>query len=159
MEPSPLLKQKMERFDFSNPPIDPSELARQLTEMMLKENGIGLAANQLGLPFNVFVIKSNPVICAFNPKVVDYIGEEVYMDEGCLSYPGLIVKIKRPEGIRIRFTQPNGETITREYHGMTARIVQHEMDHLDGIVFYERANKIHKDRAFRQWHSWKKKNG
>lgn len=149
----------MERFDFSNPPIDPIELAKILTETMLKENGIGLAANQMDLPFNVFVIKSNPVICAFNPRIVDYIGEEVYLEEGCLSFPGLAVKIKRPQGIRVRFTQPNGETITKEYHGLTARTIQHEIDHLNGVIFYERANRIHRERAFRQWNSWKKKNG
>ena len=158
MKPASLLRTKMERFDFSNPPIDPIELAKILTETMLKEKGIGLAANQLNLPFNVFVIKSNPVICAFNPRIVDYSGDEVYLEEGCLSYPGLVVKIKRPEKVRVRFTQPNGETITQEYHGLTARTVQHEIDHLNGIVFYERATRIHKDRAFRQWNVWKKRN-
>lgn len=152
-----LLETKMDRFDFSNPSFDPIELAQTLTKVMLENNGVGLAANQLGLPYNVFVVKSSPIIAAFNPRIVDYIGDEIYLDEGCLSFKGLMVKIKRPEGIRLRFTMPNGETVTKEYHGLTARIIQHEIDHLNGILFYNKASRIHKERAFRQWKGYKKR--
>lgn len=144
------LRAKTERFDFADPPIDPVELATILTETMLRENGAGLAANQVGFPYSVFVIKSDPIIAAFNPRVVDYLGEEVYLDEGCLSWPNLIVKIKRPEGVRLRFTMPNGETITREFHGLTARVVLHELDHLAGEVFYEKATRYHRELAFKR---------
>lgn len=146
-----LLEVVMEPFDFSNPPTDPIELAKTLAESMLKNNGVGLAANQLGLPYRAFVIKSDPIICAFNPKIVDKSEKEVYLDEGCLSFPGLVVKIKRPESIRVRFTQPNGETTTKEYHGLTARIFQHELDHLNGELFYDKAIRYHRDKAFKKW--------
>lgn len=152
------LKNPCNRFDFENPQVDPIEIAKFLSETMLANNGIGLAANQVGLPYRVFVIKSQPIICAFNPRIVDYLGEEIYLEEGCLSFPGLTVKIKRPEGVRVRFTQPNGETITKEYHGLTARCFQHELDHLDGIIFYERATKYHKDQAFRKLKNVRKGN-
>jgi peptide deformylase len=75
----------------------------------------------------------------------------VSLEEGCLTFPGLTVKIKRPQHIRVRFTKPNNETITRQFTGMTARIFQHELDHLDGIIFYNRANRFHRDRALEKW--------
>lgn len=154
-----LLKNEMPKFDFSNPATDPIELAHTLARELMEEGGVGLAANQLGLPYRAFVIKASPIIVAFNPKIVDYLGEEVYLEEGCLSFPGLVVKIKRPEGVRVRFTQPNGETITQEYHGITSRTFQHELDHLDGVVFYERANRIHRDRGFKNWKNYRRKHG
>jgi peptide deformylase len=75
----------------------------------------------------------------------------VSLEEGCLTYPGLIVKIKRPQHVRVRFTKPNGETITKLFTGMTARIFQHELDHLDGIIFYNKANRVHRDKALEKW--------
>jgi len=146
-----LLQTKMDDFDFDNPPIEPVQLAKDLSELMLSKNGIGLAANQVNLPHKVCVIRGNPIIAMYNPRIVDYSGNQVYMEEGCLSYPNLIVKIKRPEKIRIRFAYPNGDIHTEQYTGMTARIMQHEVDHLDGIVFYSRANRYHRDKGFKDW--------
>lgn len=125
----------MESFDFSNPPIDPIELAQNLTETMLANGGIGLAANQCGLPYRVFAVASNPVLVCFNPIIVDRTTETVELEEGCLSFKGLILKIKRPLAIKARFTMPNGVTETHKYTGMTARIFQHEYDHIEGITF------------------------
>jgi peptide deformylase len=68
-----------------------------------------------------------------------------------LTFPGLTVKIKRPQHIRVRFQTPNGDTLTKQFTGMTARIFQHEIDHLDGIVFYNRANRVHRDTALEKW--------
>ena len=146
-ENSAILKTKMERFNFSNPSIDPSELARNLTETMLQYNGVGLSANQCGLPYRVFVVKSNPVIACFNPIIVATGEKQVFLDEGCLSYPGFFVKIKRPQSIKMRFTMPNGETVTNVYSGITARIFQHELDHLEGFNFKARATQYHRDKA------------
>jgi len=146
-ENSAILKTKMERFDFSNPSIDPSELARNLTETMLHYNGVGLAANQCGLPYRIFVIKSNPVIACFNPIIVATGDKQVLLEEGCLSYPGFYIKIKRPQAIKIRFTMPNGETVTNVYSGLTARCIMHEYDHLEGLSFKARATQYHRDKA------------
>lgn len=143
----PILKKKLEPFDWLNPQADPIEVAKDLTETMLSHNGLGLAANQVGLKFRVFVMKSSPIICAFNPIIVDRSEEQIYLDEGCLSYKNLFIKIKRPKAIRVRFAKPNGDVDTYKFEGMTARIFQHELDHLDGITFQTRATKYHLELA------------
>lgn len=145
-----LLRAKLEPFDFSNPPTDPIQLAKDLTETMLHHNGIGLAANQVGLPYRVFVIKANPILACFNPKIVSQSGEEIELEEGCLTFPNYYVKVRRPKQIRVRYTYPNGETVTQIYDGMTARIFQHELDHLNGILFMSRASLFHREQAERR---------
>lgn len=147
-----ILTTPCEKFDFSNPPFDPSEFARNLVKFMYEQNGIGLAANQIGVPYQIFAMRGQPenFVC-FNPKIVDASNEEILLDEACLTYPGLSVKIKRPRHVRVRFNTPNGDTLTKQFTGMTARIVQHEIDHLNGILFYNRANKFHRDQAMKKW--------
>lgn len=142
-----ILHKKTERFDFSNPPINPMELAHILAQTMIANNGIGLAAPQIGLPYRAFVLTGKPILCCFNPIIVDTSSEEIYLEEGCLSYPNLIIKIKRPKMIRARYTLPDGTTTTNKFIGMTARIFQHELDHLNGIVFTQRANSYHLEQA------------
>lgn len=148
----PILTKPCDVFDFSNPPIDPIELAKDLVKTMYDSNGIGLSANQVGLPYRVFSMRGSPenFVC-FNPKLVQPSEMEVILEEGCLTYQGLLVKIKRPQHIRVRFTTPNGETLTKQFTGMTARTFQHELDHLDGIIFYNKANRYHRDQALRKW--------
>lgn len=146
----PILKQKMEPFDFSNPPIDPLDLVSNLAETMIEEGGIGIAANQCGLPYRVFVIQGIELIPCFNPRVVDVSSEQIYLEEGCLSYPGLAVKIKRPRKIKVRYADPRGDVTTQVFDGMTARVFLHELDHLDGIVHINRANRIHVEQAKKQ---------
>lgn len=139
----PLLKQKLEEFDFSNPPTDPIQLAHDLAETMLDNNGLGLSANQIGLPYRAFAIKAEKIIVCFNPKIVDYSEETIYLEEGCLSYPDLYIKVKRPQTIKIRYTEPNGNTLTTIFSGLTARVALHEFDHLEGITYLQRANRFH----------------
>ena len=71
------------------------------------------------------------------------------MDEGCLSFPNLYVKIKRPRTTKVRFTKPNGDTDTMKFDGMTARCFLHELDHLNGIVFTSKANPYHLEKAMK----------
>lgn len=134
----PVLRQKLLPFDF-NGEIDPSEIARDLAEHMLAFKGIGLSANQLGLPYRAFAIKSDPIIVCFNPRVVDQSEETILLEEGCLSFPGIFLKIKRPEVIKVRYQQPDGKTMTKKFGGITARIFLHELDHLDGICLVDHA--------------------
>jgi peptide deformylase len=143
----PILRQKMEDFDFANPPTDPIQLAKDLTETMIYNKGIGLAANQCGLPYRVFVLTGETVLACFNPRIVTMSDEMVYINEGCLTFPGIAVKIKRPQIIRVRFTMPNGETTTVKFDGLSSRCFQHELDHLNGIVHLSRANAFHKAKA------------
>jgi len=147
---NPILKQVMDRFDFSNPPVNPLDLVTDLAETMLHHNGIGLAANQCGLPYRVFVMNADELIPCFNPIIVHSDSDTIVLEEGCLSNPNLFVKIKRPRTIKVRYTEPNGKTSTRVFDGMTARVYQHELDHLDGLVYTHRANKIHLEQARNQ---------
>jgi peptide deformylase len=137
-----LLHTQISRFDFDNPPVDPIEFAHLLVENMLHHGGIGLAANQIGQPYRVFAVAAKPVIVAYNPVIVNTTTETVELEEGCLTFPNLILKIKRPSAIRIRYTLPNGTTETYKYVGMTARIMQHETDHLNGVVFTEHVGPV-----------------
>lgn len=150
---NPILTEKTEPFDFENPPIAPEELANMLLTVLAQERGIGLAANQVGLPFSVFAVHGDPFVL-FNPKIVDVSEEQVLLDEACLSFPGLTVKVKRPKSIRVRFTNIKGEVETHKYTGMTARVIQHEIDHLEGKLFYNRASKYHKDQGFRKYKTY-----
>lgn len=154
----PLIKTKLEPFNFSDPPIDPDELAVQMVEFMRANNGIGLAANQIGYNFRVFAMDGEPAHVCFNPRIVLPGEELVTLEEGCLTYPGLYVKIKRPKVIKVRFQGPDGEMYTKTFTGMTSRIFQHELDHLDGVVFYQRANRLHRESAMNKWKQWKRRN-
>jgi peptide deformylase len=147
---NPILTRRCVDFDFSNPPFDPIEFAKDLVKVMIDKNGIGLSGNQVGTSYRVFAMRAMPqnIVC-YNPKIVMFGEEKVVLEEGCLSFPDLLVKVKRSQHIRVRYTLPNGDTRTETYTGMTARIFQHEMDHLDGVLFYNRANKYHRDLAFK----------
>lgn len=153
----PILTAECKPFDFINPPFDPIEFSKDLVKLMYDSNGIGLAANQVGVDYRIFAMRSHPenFVC-FNPKIVWYSDATVDLEEGCLTYPGLLVNIVRPQHIRVRFNIPNGDTLTKQFTGMTARIFQHEFDHLNGIIFYNRANRYHRDRALKKWKNGEK---
>lgn len=155
--PNPILTTPCVDFDFRNPPGEPSELSIGLMQIMNQHNGVGLAANQVGIPYRVFVMRGDPenLVC-FNPKIVSSSKETTLMEEACLSFPGVTVKVKRPKEIRVRFQTPSGEATTMTFGGMTARIFQHELDHLDGILFFNRANKFHRDKALKRFYNDRK---
>lgn len=138
-------------FDFNNPPFDPQDFAVKFAQKMIKENGIGLAAIQVGVPYRIFAIRTDPVYVCFNPKIVDIGGEITSYNEGCLSFPDMFVKIKRHDEVRLRFQHHDGTYITRKLAGLAARIAQHEYDHLDGVLFYNRASSFHREQALKKW--------
>ena len=144
--PDAILEEEVPHFDFDNPETDPIALAHTLAEALLKESALGLAANQLGLRHRAFIIKSDPMLCCFNPKVVNAGEEQVVLPEGCLSFPGDYVKVRRPRRIKVRYTRPNGEVVTEKLDGMTSRIFQHELDHLNGITMVDRASLLERER-------------
>jgi len=147
---NPFLKQKVELFDFGDPLIDPTELSVNLYETLMSSNYIGLAAPQVGLPYRAFALRAQPGIVCFNPRIVDVSEEIVMLDEVCLSFPALTLPIKRPKKIKVRYAEPNGIIKTVTFDGMTARYFLHELDHLDGVMYTEKANKFHLDRALRK---------
>lgn len=146
----PILSQEMPRFDFDNPVVDPIQLAYDLVESMRHHKGIGLSANQIGLPYRVFAMEAVPAIVCFNPKLVDQSNEEILLEEGCLSFPGLGIKIKRPRHIKVRYAEPNGEVVTRKFTGMAARCFLHELDHMNGTKYIDRASFVQKELAFKR---------
>lgn len=146
-----ILKQPAARFDFNDPPVDPIELAHELAKAMMEYGGIGLAANQLGYPYRVFAIHANPILVCYNPVIVDKTSASVTLDEACLTFPGLSVKVKRPESIKVRYTEPNGNTVTTKFTGMSARIFQHEYDHLEGLTMLDACNFMERERAKKRW--------
>lgn len=146
----PILREELPKFDFLNPPVDPNLLAVELTEHMIFYGGIGLAANQLGLPYRVFAVSANPVLVMFNPNVIDSTSKHIELEEGCLTFPNLHFRVKRPESIKIRYQEPSGQFQTKIYTGMTARIIQHEHDHLNGILYIDYISKLKLDMALKK---------
>ena len=139
-EKDPILREVMPVWDFANPPMDSIQLAYDLTETMKKHNGIGLSANQIGYKYRVFVMNTYPeIFVCFNPRIVNQSEETIVLEEGCLSYPNLWVKIRRPKIVKVRFTLPNAETRTMTFDGLSARVFLHEHDHCLGKIFYTRA--------------------
>ena len=146
---NPILTTKTETFDFENPPCDINQLSLDLIETMNFYKGIGLSANQIGLPYRVFVMRAEiPFVC-FNPRIVMPGSEQVTLDEACLSVPGLIAKITRPRHIKVRFQTPSGATVTKEFTGLTARCFLHEMMHLDGKFFFEGIGRLKMEKAIK----------
>jgi peptide deformylase len=140
----------MEKFDFSNPQTDPIQLAYDLVESMRAHKGLGLSANQIGLPYRAFAMEAVPAIVCFNPVVVDTSSEEIALEEGCLSFPGLGIKIKRARHIKVRYTEPNGNVVTSKFTGMAARCFLHELDHMNGTKYIDRASFIQKEIALKR---------
>jgi peptide deformylase len=134
----PVLTTSCEDFNFTEPPFDPIEFSHNLIKYMYDVNAIGLAANQVGVPFRIFSMRGSPenFVC-YNPRIVSVSPDQETILEACVTYPGLFVPIKRPIHVRFRFTTPNGQTQTNQYTGATARVIQHEMMHLNGKVFFE----------------------
>tara|TARA_R110000772_G_scaffold2311_11_gene8020 strand:- start:1746 stop:2408 length:663 start_codon:yes stop_codon:yes gene_type:complete len=146
-----MLDDVMPDFDFANPATDPVKLAHKLINIVRVKKALGISANQLGLPYRVFVMQSDPVFVCFNPVVTYYSDDGAVLDEACLSWPGVGVKIKRPVSIRVRFKDPYGNACTKQFTGMAARVFQHEFDHLNGIRYYDRAVPFHKERFKKNW--------
>ena len=139
---SKVLHTKLNEFDFTNPPTDHNELASTLVETCKKNNGLGLSANQCGLPYRVFVMGANEdFISCFNPKIIATEGE-AHMAEGCLSFPLLELRVTRPKKITVEYQDWNGEKHTISFDGLTARIFLHELDHMDGIVYTSRVKPL-----------------
>jgi peptide deformylase len=127
-------------------------LAEEMVKLMYDHNGICLTGPQVGLNYSVFAMRGMPenFVC-FNPRVVMTSSEQITLEETSLSYPGLIVKITRPQSIRVRFATPNGQIRTDTFTGLTARTFQHCMDFLNGEVFYRKANLYHRQQAMKKW--------
>lgn len=143
-----LLKIPCIPYDFGVQSSDETKkLGADLLKMMIGLKGLGLSANQVNVPYRIFVVNFMVLRTGhgifFNPEVISTSKETVLMEEGCLSYPGLFVKIKRPVSITLRFWDTSGTEHTQEFKGLGARVIQHELDHLDGREFFSSTSKYH----------------
>ena len=124
-----------------------------MVRAMIDANGMGLAANQIGITKRFFAIghntfdtfKKNAII--WNPLIKKQSEEKVFDVEGCLSFPGIFVKVERPKQIEVQYETTQGETKTARLDGMESKCFQHELDHLEGITFNKRVSKLRWDMA------------
>jgi len=149
MQVAPFVDENLEQFGFK----DRKDLSKVMYDNMAKYGGLGLSANQLGLPYRMFVMGGHPQIedgkvrSVFNPMVNDVSPESINLKEGCLSFPFLFLSIKRPKWCSVRYTNENGEEVEETLHGMSARIFMHENEHMNGYVFTDLVSKLKLERA------------
>lgn len=149
----PLMNRVAEKYVFENEPDKIGarvDMVNNLIETLNHHKGVGISANQVGLPHRVLVLRSEPALVCFNPRLVDYSSEKTNLDESCLTYPNLIIPIKRPKIIKVRFQDINGEMQNEKFIGMTAKIFLHQLDLLNGIHYTRMANAFHVERGRRQ---------
>lgn len=127
-----------------NPSVDHPELGpwdeiiKEMFSVMKNNNGCGLAAPQVGIQARLFLLDIDNIkyVC-FNPKVTKASKDQITLVEGCLSYPGKKIAVPRPAKVATEYSTPSGIKRTKKMTGWQARAFQHELDHLNGIVFTE----------------------
>jgi len=150
-EDDPFLKEVPDVFDFDSPQVDPEKLEKQLIENMVYHRGLGLSANQIGIPVTVFamMVDTDPLV-VFNPEIIERSEETTYMREGCLSFPGLWIAIERAKTVAVKFQVFDGEEQAGSMTELSARIFQHESEHMDGDLFIDNVNKFKLKSAMRK---------
>jgi len=141
--PNPILKLKALHWDFEKD-AGAEELEVSMVQLMVESNGLGLAANQVGLLKRVFAIhlKDQVPFCMFNPYILYGDNDLVLADEGCLSFPELFLKIPRHKNITAGYVDRQGNKRIIELTGIDARCFQHELDHLEGVCFIEHISSL-----------------
>jgi len=129
------------KFDFEpwNKSVNLDEVVEDMFTLMKDNNGMGLAAPQVGINKRFFIMSydEQDYVCC-NPKLISANIRTESAIEGCLSFPGVKVRVERSESAKVQYTTPGGTKRTRTFRGVLARCFLHELDHLDGIVFTER---------------------
>ena len=151
--PNNWLEQKVKPFDFTT--HDPHEVSKEMISIMEKSNGVGLAANQVELDAQIFIIKPTGLkdheddkpFAIINPKIAAVTEDMELGVEGCLSFPGLYLKVNRPKGLVVEYLDLDKKECKIELLGWNARIFGHEYDHLYGINFIDRVSKLRLEMA------------
>jgi peptide deformylase len=146
--PHPLLKKRCEKVDRIDGEV--KKLIRDMTETMYQANGIGLAACQVGVSRRVIVVDVSPIdpekefFAMVNPEVISEEGE-IEHEEGCLSVPDCLEKVKRKEKVLVRGFSPMGKEIEISAEGILAIAIQHEIDHLNGVLILDRISRLKRE--------------
>jgi len=159
--PDEVLKKKAETVTDFNEEI--RQIVNDMFETMYKRGGVGLAANQVGILKRIVIIdlhsgkenQGKEQIVLINPEIVTLEGEEI-KEEGCLSLPGLYKKVKRAAYAKVKAQNLDGEEFTIEGEGLLARAFQHEIDHLNGVVFIDRLSPLQKRLALEKYKKLKR---
>ncbi|MFZ5517494.1 MAG: peptide deformylase [Candidatus Zhuqueibacterota bacterium] len=150
---NPILRLKATKVETIDDSV--KQLITEMIEMMRLEEGIGLAAPQVAQSISLLVVDESLISeegkpsAYINPEILASEGESVF-EEGCLSIPGIREEVKRPEKITVRYTNADGEVIERQIDGLLARVLQHEIDHLNGVLFIDRISSLKKQLLRRQ---------
>jgi peptide deformylase len=130
-----------------------AKLAMDMLETMHAGKGIGLAAPQVGILKRLFVVQiaDDTARIFFNPRIVEESGETVKYEEGCMSLPGIYADVVRPQAIRIHAWNERGKPFTLDADGLLARVIQHELDHLRGIMFIDHLTELKRKRILKAW--------
>lgn len=142
--PAPVLQKKAVKI--KNPlDIEVQKIIPEMIQVMKKENGVGLAASQVGLSVRLCLVQEEDRIhIMINPQITAKSTKKIMMEEGCLSFPDTFYPITRPENVKVRFLDEMGLEKKLKAGGILARAVQHEIDHLDGVLIIDRAKKLKK---------------
>lgn len=144
-----LLRNPLATYEFTQE--ERTSLFQDLTKSCKELRGLGLSANQVGINRRVFVVVAGEFEEAFfNPEITSTSEETNMLDEGCLSYPGIFVNLKRPKTITIKYQNVEGDIVENTFSGITARIVQHEYDHMEGKNFLDHASPLKKGLAYKK---------
>ena len=129
------------------------ELANNMLAFIRSRGGIGLAANQVGVSKSLIVIDlgaDEPPLMMVNPHITAYSDEKQTLEEGCLSFPDVLIPVERSTQVRVRYIDENGRPQANVYVGMTARVIQHEVDHLNGITLKSKVSRMKWEQAVRK---------
>jgi peptide deformylase len=148
----PVLRQTTQEINKENPQTDLQKLIEDMYETMYSASGVGLAAPQVGLALRLFVIDSTRMTedgtglkqVFLNPTIVEELGEEWAFEEGCLSIPNIRENVSRQEKIKIHYFDENWNEFEKEFDEITARVIQHEYDHIEGILFTDHISALKK---------------
>lgn len=136
--------------------IDVKEFVNNMFETMSHYGGIGLSANQVGKPYRMFIMGAHPDIhnnkkwVCINPEIVEASKQTIHMQEGCLTFPFLFLNIERPSAVKVKYLDENLEEQEEDMIGIVSRCFQHELDHMNGIVFTEKVSKFKLDFALKK---------
>jgi len=146
--PEPVLRKPAEPVAACDDPLRAT--VRAMLDLMYASKGVGLAAPQVGLRQRILVVNETgepaDEFALVNPTIVDRSGAPTTFEEGCLSFPGIYAEVERPERCKVEALDPSGEPIVREFEGFVSRIVQHEYDHLEGVLLVDRMSPADKQR-------------